>query len=89
VISFLEPELSAGQDKMAESWEELVNKSQPPGKIMDAIGLKPGMIIGEVGAGRGRFTVRLAKRVGPQGFGLCERYRSERLELSRPKMQEQ
>jgi ankyrin repeat protein/predicted methyltransferase len=40
---------------------------QPPEKIMDAIGVKPGMRIGEAGAGRGYFTFPLARRVGPGG----------------------
>jgi len=31
---------------------------------MDAIGVKPGMVIGELGAGPGRCTVHLAARVG-------------------------
>jgi ubiquinone/menaquinone biosynthesis C-methylase UbiE len=40
---------------------------QPPEQIMDSIGVKPGMIIGEAGAGRGYFTFYLAKRVGEKG----------------------
>jgi ubiquinone/menaquinone biosynthesis C-methylase UbiE len=40
---------------------------QPPEQIMDSIGVKPGMIIGEAGAGRGYFTFPLAKRVGEKG----------------------
>ena len=40
---------------------------QPPDKIMDAIGVKPGMIIGEPGAGRGYLTFYLAERVGKEG----------------------
>jgi ubiquinone/menaquinone biosynthesis C-methylase UbiE len=36
----------------------------PPGKVIDAVGVKAGMTIGEVGAGMGRFTVHLAVRVG-------------------------
>jgi ubiquinone/menaquinone biosynthesis C-methylase UbiE len=40
---------------------------QPPEQIVDSIGLKPGMIIGEAGAGRGYFTFYLAKRVGEKG----------------------
>jgi SAM-dependent methyltransferase len=51
------------QDGREENWKN----RQPPDRIMDAIGLKPGMVIGEVGAGRGRFTVHLAKRVGEAG----------------------
>ena len=34
---------------------------------MYAIGVKPGMAIGEIGAGRGRYTVHLAMRVGETG----------------------
>jgi ubiquinone/menaquinone biosynthesis C-methylase UbiE len=43
-------------------------KWQPPEQIMDSIGVKPGMIIGEAGAGRGYFTFPLAKRVGEKGI---------------------
>ena len=42
-------------------------KWQPPQKIMDEIGVKPGMIIAEIGAGEGFFTFFLAQRVGPHG----------------------
>ena len=41
---------------------------QQPEKVMDVIGVKPGMTIGEVGAGRGYFTFRLARRVGDRGY---------------------
>ena len=34
---------------------------------MDSIGVKPGMIIGEAGAGEGYFTLPLARRVGEKG----------------------
>ena len=40
---------------------------QPPDKIMDAICVKPGMVIGEPGAGRGYMTFYLADRVGKEG----------------------
>ena len=40
---------------------------QPPGQIMDSIGVIPGMIIGEAGAGGGYMTFPLAGRVGIQG----------------------
>jgi len=38
-----------------------------PEKLMDAIGVRPGMVIGEGGAGEGYFTFKLARRVGPTG----------------------
>jgi tRNA A58 N-methylase Trm61 len=50
-----------------EASEQGSNAIQPPDKVMDAAGVKPGMVIGEVGAGRGRFTVHLAHRVGETG----------------------
>jgi ubiquinone/menaquinone biosynthesis C-methylase UbiE len=50
-----------------EYGERQTNERQPPDKIMDAIGVKAGMVIGEIGAGRGRYTVHLAARVGPSG----------------------
>lgn len=36
-------------------------------KILNSMGVKPGMVIGEVGAGEGYFTFQLAERVGPEG----------------------
>jgi ubiquinone/menaquinone biosynthesis C-methylase UbiE len=38
-----------------------------PETALDKIGIKPGMVVADVGAGVGYFTVRLAKRVGPTG----------------------
>jgi len=34
---------------------------------MDIIGIKEGMIVGEIGAGNGRFAVRVAHRLGNKG----------------------
>ena len=51
-----------------KEWEKGLNRRQPPVKIMDAIRLKPGMVIGEVGAGTGRMTMWLASRVGDAGM---------------------
>ena len=38
-----------------------------PERVMDAIGIRPGMVVGEAGAGRGYFTFKLARRVGASG----------------------
>ena len=40
---------------------------QQPERVMDAIGVKAGMIIGEAGAGRGYFTFKLSGWVGSTG----------------------
>jgi len=51
----------------APAWEARVNERQPPELVLKTIGLKPGLIIGEVGAGTGRYTVEIAARIGPSG----------------------
>ena len=56
---------AAGQ--LTEPGEQSANAIQPPELVMDLIGIRPGLIIGEVGAGQGRVTVHLAARVGDQG----------------------
>ena len=40
---------------------------EQPEKVMEVTGVKPGMVIGEVGAGRGYFTFWLARGVGETG----------------------
>jgi SAM-dependent methyltransferase len=50
-----------------EDWEKRLNERQPPEAIMDGIDLRPGMVVGEIGAGSGRMTMWLAQRVGPEG----------------------
>jgi SAM-dependent methyltransferase len=52
--------------------EARLNALQPPGQVMDAIGLGPGMMVAEIGAGRGRYVVQLAVRVGAQGRVYAE-----------------
>jgi SAM-dependent methyltransferase len=47
--------------------EEDFESFQPTGHIMDVIGIRPGMKVGEVGAGGGRVCVRVARRIGPAG----------------------
>ena len=45
---------------------------QKPGQIMDALGIADGSVVADIGAGGGWFTVRLARRVGPQGLVFAE-----------------
>lgn len=40
--------------------------------VMDEAGVAPGMTVGDIGAGEGYYTVRLAARVGPRGRVLAE-----------------
>ena len=59
-----------GQDKdsLTLPREVDLNERQPPDLVLKTIGIKPGMIIGEVGAGRGRYTVHIASRIAPTGM---------------------
>jgi ubiquinone/menaquinone biosynthesis C-methylase UbiE len=41
---------------------------QMPDAIMDALGIADGAAVADIGAGGGWFTVRLARRVGPNGI---------------------
>jgi len=54
-------------EKGPDDWEEYWNSKQPPAKVMDALAIAPGMVVGEVGAGRGRYVVKMAERVGLTG----------------------
>lgn len=60
---------------------------QQPEKIMDAVGVKPGMIIADVGAGNGYFTFKLAKRVGSDGIVYAADIDESQLEIIRERMQ--
>jgi ubiquinone/menaquinone biosynthesis C-methylase UbiE len=50
-----------------EGWEVAINERQPIPKVLAAMGARPGLAIGEIGAGTGRVTVWLADAVGPTG----------------------
>jgi ubiquinone/menaquinone biosynthesis C-methylase UbiE len=45
---------------------------QQPDKVMDALGIADGFRVADVGAGGGWFTIRLARRVGPNGRVYAE-----------------
>ena len=47
--------------------EARLNRLQPPDQVMDALGIQSGMVGAEIGAGRGRWVVQLAVRVGELG----------------------
>ena len=45
---------------------------QKPEQIMDALKIADGSVVAELGAGGGWFTIRLARRVGPNGHVFAE-----------------
>ena len=62
---------AAGQDQHGaqarDALDRLRDRDLQPERVMDAIGLKPGMIAGEAGASYGYFTFKMSARVGAAG----------------------
>ncbi|MBP1635393.1 MAG: ubiE 8 [Acidobacteria bacterium] len=56
-----------GADRLTLPRDVSLNQRQPPEFVLKTIGIRPGMVVGEVGAGWGRYTVQIASRVGPGG----------------------
>src|SRR5262245_41954094 len=52
---------------------------QRPDHVMDAIGIADASVVGDVGAGSGWFTIRLARRVGPRGVVYAQDVQPEML----------
>jgi predicted methyltransferase len=54
------PSPEAERDRTRDAW-------QRPAEVFDALGVKPGQRIADIGSGSGYFTFRLAARVGAEG----------------------
>jgi predicted methyltransferase len=54
---------------------------QRPDQIMDALGIAEGSVVAELGAAGGWFTIRLARRVGPNGRVFAEDIQPQMLEV--------
>jgi predicted methyltransferase len=66
VLSCAAKPLSGQEDSKARDlW-------QKPQEVMDALRIKEGSIVGDIGAGGGYFTFHLAARVGPKGRVYAE-----------------
>ena len=60
-----------------------------PDGALDAIGIKPGMVVADIGAGTGYMTLRMAKRIGPSGKVFAEDIQPEMLRRLRQNAAEQ
>ncbi len=67
LFSFINTFVNCQSQNDPDAWEHYHNSYQPPEKILDSLGIKQGMVIAEIGAGRGRYAVHMAKRVGTEG----------------------
>jgi ubiquinone/menaquinone biosynthesis C-methylase UbiE len=67
--------------------EARLNSLQPPERVLDAIGVRPGMTVAEIGAGQGRYAVQLAARVGRSGRVYAEDIDADALDHLRQRCQ--
>jgi SAM-dependent methyltransferase len=75
--------------RWSSEWEERYEEWQPSEYVMDTFGVKPGMNVAEIGAGNGRFAVRLADRVGEGGRVYANDIDPEALRFMRKRIREE
>jgi predicted methyltransferase len=59
------------------------DKWQQPDRIMDALAIADGATVADIGAGAGWFTIKLARRVGPNGIVYAQDVQRPMLEAIR------
>jgi ubiquinone/menaquinone biosynthesis C-methylase UbiE len=64
-------------------WLERLDReaTEQPEKVLDALKIEPGSTVADIGAGTGYFSLRLARRVGPQGRVLATDIQSQMLTM--------
>lgn len=60
---------------------------QKPDQIMDVLGIADGAHVADIGAGAGFFTMRLARRVGPNGVVYAQDVQPQMLQAIRRRVQ--
>jgi SAM-dependent methyltransferase len=63
----------------ARAHEAKRNANDETGQLVRLMGLKPGMTVGDIGAGNGYHTLRLSKVVGPSGAVIAQDVKVEYL----------
>ena len=65
----------------ARSQEKKRDANDESGQIVRLLGIKPGMTVGDIGAGSGYHAIRLARVVGRSGIVIAQDVKREYLEL--------
>jgi SAM-dependent methyltransferase len=73
------------------SWLDRAAREQEeePDRALELIGIAPGMVVADVGAGTGYLTMRLARRVGPTGRVYANDLQPPMLRIIQTKAREQ
>ncbi len=80
--------IAATMSYLGASWLERGDRAERerPDDVVAALRLTEGMVIADIGAGSGYFTVRLARAVGPRGRVIATDVQPEMLALVRARM---
>ncbi len=83
-------EISHVMGHLGAGWLERSSREreEAPTQLMDALGLKAGMVVADIGAGSGYFTRRLARRVGETGKVMAVDIQPEMIEILTRKMKD-
>ena len=70
---------------LGADWLERAGRvdEEEPERVLEAMGLRPGDVVADVGCGSGYYARRMARRVQPGGTVYCEDIQPEMLEIMR------
>jgi SAM-dependent methyltransferase len=87
---YLGREIAQVMGHLAADWLERPEREQEeqPNKLLDALKLKDGDAVADIGAGSGYFAFRIAKRVGEKGKVLAVDIQPEMLDIIRKRMKD-
>ena len=70
---------------LGAEWLERAERiaEEQPERVLDAMGLRPGDVVADVGCGSGYFARRMARRVQPGGTVYCQDIQPEMLDIMR------
>jgi ubiquinone/menaquinone biosynthesis C-methylase UbiE len=70
------------------TWLDRIERDaeEQPDRAVELLGITPGMVVADVGAGTGYMTIRLARRVGPQGIVYANDLQANMLRVLQEKM---
>ncbi len=85
---YMDREIAQFMSHLAAGWLDRPEreKEEQPTKLMEALKIKLGEVVADIGAGSGYFTFRLADQVGPKGKVLAVEIQQEMLDLIAKKM---